>query len=150
MLFATLENLCKQATRNLIGREEEPEYIDAVMAFEEMRPMILKYIDPPDGRWGSDWSLLDMYVLGLGQSVHYTVLKRRRWFEDATKIVVTLDGKKFDSIVARKRWRKALLWAKAVAVVHERWMRCYEPDAVGMECAKDRFEERSGKRARLE
>lgn len=150
MLFATLENICKQAIRNMLARRKGVKYIDAVMAFEEMRPMILKYIDPPDGQWDWDWYLLDMHVLGVGRSVHYTVLKRRRWFEDATKIVVTLDGKKFDSIVARKRWRKALLWAKAVTVVHERWMRCYEPGAVGMECARDRFEERSGKRARLE
>lgn len=87
-----------------------------------------------------------MKIIGLGKSVYYEISRRAGVLNQCSiTFDIPLDGKAMDAIAARKRWRKAPLWAKSVPVIHERWMRCYEPGAGGMKRTAEHFEQVSGK-----
>ena len=147
-MFAALEHTAREAGRNMRRPVSGVRYVDAINMYVELRDTLIDYVDPPSGRWGWDWTLGEMKILGWGTSVVYEVHTRAHWFRDIESRDIPLDGKAMDAIVARRRWRRAALWAKAAVALRDLLGLSLAPGHRGAKRAQADFEERAGKAVR--
>ena len=145
-MFANLERTAREAGRNRLQRPSHVRLVDAVNMYNGLREKLVDYIAPPSGEWGWDWALGELKVLGWGASVVYVVRSRYESTGDFQLRELPLDGKAMDAVVARKRWRKALLWAKSALALQDLLALSLEPGHRGAKRVQADFEERSGKR----